>query len=122
MATINYASETNLDGGYVKVEWDGLSTDDDGQPFDCSGLRLASVHYWGDFNQSNPGGGGKITLMASNQISPSDFGEFLYSFAPRMQFPTDGAYLPFIGAVKPVADSIFVSGGVAIIFIRDEKS
>jgi hypothetical protein len=119
MATINYTSEVNLDGGFVKVEWAGLATDDDGQPFDCSGLRLASIHYWGNFN---PGSGGKLTLMASNQISPSDFGEFMFSYAPRMQFPADSAYLPFIGAVKPVADQNFISGGVAIIFVRDDKS
>jgi hypothetical protein len=121
MATINYVADTNLDGGYVKVEWPNMATDDDGQPFDCAGLRLASAHYWGDFNQSLPGGGGKITLMACNQITPTDFGEFMFSFAPRVQIPVDNAYLPFVGAVKPVADNKFVSGGVALIFVKDSN-
>lgn len=111
MTTISYTSEENLDPAYVTVQWSGLAAGDDGQPFDCRGLKLASMHYWGDFAS----GSGKITLMASNQLSPVDFGEFMFSYAPRLQMPENDT--TFLGSIKPVADASFVSGGVALIFV-----
>jgi len=126
MATINHTTETDLERGYVKVEWDGMSTDDDGDAFSCAGLRLVSAQYWGNFN----GGTGKITIMASNQLSPSDYSEFIYSFSAKTYAYSpkfyaehffaeyDPDYVNFVvGSVKPVADANFISGGVALLFV-----
>jgi hypothetical protein len=115
MATINYTSEVNLGSGYVKVEWAGMSPGDEGQPFDCAGLRLASQHYWGDFG--NPSDRGQIVLMASNELSPAHFALFQYSQFEKYEPLSDGAFLNFVGIIKPVADSKLVSGGVALLFV-----
>ncbi len=116
MATINYTSEVNFAAGYVKVEWDNLGPSDDGQPFNCAGLALASIHYFGDFN----GNTGKVTIKASNEVSPmaGNFGEFQFSQTPRFQSLEDGRYLEYAGAVLPVADGNVTDVSVAMIFVR----
>jgi hypothetical protein len=112
MATINYSSEVSLDGGHVKVEWPGLSAGDDGQPFPCAGLRLASIHYWGTFN------GGHVTLGASNEISPSNFHTFYDNDAPdiKLQLVT-GLELLCVGSVRPAAGSGVTNAGVSLLFM-----
>jgi hypothetical protein len=114
MATINYTTEVDLKTGYVKVEWSGLAANDDGQPFDCAGLKLVSAHYFGNFS----GGNAKITLMASNELSPSNFSEFLYSFSPRF-YPGQGEAPidAMAGAIMPVANVNLTSGSVALLFV-----
>jgi hypothetical protein len=115
MATINYTTQADIDAGLVRVEWDGLASGDDGQPFDCMGLSIASVHYWGDFNSNT----GKITIMGSNKLSPmpADYGELLFSFAPRVQTRPDSVDLTFVASVRPIADASFISGGLCILFV-----
>lgn len=115
MATINYTKEVNLESGYVKVEWAGMSADDDGQVFECAGLKLVSAHYWGDLSQ---GGNSKITVMASNEVSPSNFSEFLYSFSPKVYPGQENPAIDMtVGAVMPVANPNVTSGGVALLFV-----
>lgn len=112
MATINYTSEYDLAGGYVKVEWSGLSAGDDGQSFDCAGLRLASIHYWGSLN------GGHVTVRASNEISAANFVDIHDNTVPGMQFQiSTGVNLPFMGAVSPIADGSVSSAGVTMLFV-----
>lgn len=116
MATINYTRDEDIASGLVRVQWDGLAGGDDGQPFDCLGLSLASVHYWGDFN----GGAGKITVMASNELAPAaaaKYGELLFSVARRMQVRPDIADLALVNSVMPVADLNFITGGLCILFV-----
>ena len=115
MATINYTSEVNLESGFVKVEWSGMSADDDVQVFDCAGLKLVSAHYFGDLST---GANSKITLMASNEVSPSNFSEFLYSFSPIVYPGQEDAPIDkMVGAIMPVANPNLTSGGVALLFV-----
>ena len=109
MATINYTSEENVIAGIVKVEWAGLSANDDGQMFDCTGLKIASVHTGGNF-----GSGGNLYLHASNELSPSSFLQW-----QKIENPSIGELnYPMFGAIKPVADAAISSVKVAIIFVR----
>lgn len=114
MATINYTTESDVDAGSIKVEWSGMAPGDDGQPFNCQGLQLASIHYWGDFNS----GAGLMSIMASNEISPTlaNFGEFAVSHAQRMQLYNDGQ-LAHLGAVLPLADANMIDGNVCMLFV-----
>lgn len=112
MATINHTSEINLESGYTKVEWAGIGPGDDCQWFDCSGLRLGSIQYWGDFGSSPVG---VVRINGSNELSPANLGEFAFSTAPRLQVPPDGPY--FMGAVRPVVDGNVVDVSVAIMFV-----
>jgi hypothetical protein len=121
MAEVNYTSETNLESGYVKVQWSNLTSGDHGQPFNCHGLGLGSVHYWGDFNPG-PGLNNKVVLGASNELSPSapNWGELLYSYSPRMQMPPNNAPMMFVGAVWPIAEEDITNVSVAVIFVPRE--
>jgi hypothetical protein len=114
MATINYTTEVNLESGYVKVDWAGIGVGDVALPFECSGLRLGSIQYSGDFG-STPGSPGTVRMCGSNELSPTNFGEFAFSMAPRLQAPPDG--LLFMGTVRPVVDANIVSVNVALIFV-----
>src|SRR5688572_7728997 len=120
MATINYTSEANLEGGYVKVEWSGIGPGDDAQPFECSGLLLGSIHYWGDFGDPR----GTVRICGSNELTPTNFGEFAYSEHPRLQLPIEtaqtGSGQYFMGAVRPLVDANVVSVGVAILFVKKD--
>jgi hypothetical protein len=109
MATINYTSEVNLEAGHTKVEWAGIGPGDDAQPFVCNGLKLGSIQYSGNFSS------GTVRINGSNELTPTNFGEFAFSTAPRLQVPADGPY--FMGAVRPVVDANVTSIGVAIIFV-----
>lgn len=112
MATINYTTEVNLADGCVKVEWPGLSAGDDGQAFECGGLRLGSIQYWGNF------GGGVMSIRASNEISPTNFSEFTSSGSAGVHARVDGVGFGAIGAIKPVAGSGNSGVGVALIFVK----
>jgi hypothetical protein len=108
MATINYIVEVNP--AAVKVEWSGLSASDQGQVFNCAGMRIASVQAKGNFN------GGHTTLQVSNEVSPSTFFTVQDFDAPVV---ADPAAYAFVGAIKPVADASITSVGIAILFVRD---
>lgn len=108
MATINYTAEVNLAARHVKVEWPGLSGNDDGQPFPSAGLRIASIHYWGNFN------GGNVAVRASNEISPTNFAPIDDRTAPDVQFFSTP--MPSVGAVSPLAGAGVSSVGVAVLF------
>lgn len=116
MATINYATEENLAAGYVKVEWAGLSPGDEGQPFDSRGLELVSIHYWGDFNSN----AGLVLLYASNELAPApaNFGEFIYSNAPRFQMLPDGRASVRMVAIMPKANADMITGNVSLLFAK----
>jgi hypothetical protein len=112
MATVSYNSEVNLAGGYVKVEWPGLSAGDDGQVFNCAGLRLASIHYWGTFN------GGHVKVSASNELSPSNFHDFYDNTSPDIKFQlATGLDLLYAGSVRPIAGSGVGNAGVSLLFM-----
>lgn len=115
MTTVSYTSDVNFSAGYVKVEWDNLGPNDDGQPFECAGLALASIHYWGDFN----GNSGLLSVMASNEVSPTpaNFSQFQFSNSPRFQSLEDGRYLEYAGAVLPLADANVTDVSIAMIFV-----
>jgi len=119
MATISYTTESDLDAGWIKVQWEGLAPGDDGQPFDCTGLALASIHYWGDFDSN----AGLVLLYASNEQSPSpaNYGEMIYSNAPRMQTLPDPR-LAFFGSVLPKADANMIDGNVCILFVTRDRA
>jgi len=118
MATINHTIESDIDAGYVKVQWVGMAPGDDGQPFDCAGLALASIHYWGDFNSNT----GHMLIYASNEQSPSlaNFSEMIVSQAPRMQTLPDPR-LAFFGTVLPKADVNMIEGNVCILFVTRDR-
>lgn len=97
MATINYTS-VSVASGFLKVEWSGLSSGDDGQPFDCNGLEIASFHAFGTFS-------GNVTLQGSNEITPSDFADMVSVGTPRLEPLGNAAH--FVGSVRPN----FASGG-----------
>lgn len=112
MATINYNSDVNLRGGSVKVEWSGLTAGDDGQPFDCAGLRLASIHYWGTFN------GGHVTLGGSNELSPSNFHTFYDGDSPDIKLQlAAGLELLCVSSIRPLAASGVGNVGVSLLFM-----
>jgi hypothetical protein len=118
MATINYTTEEHLADGVLKVEWTGLGPGDVGQPFECQGLELASLHYWGDFNSNT----GLVLMYGSNQITlnASDFGELIYSNAPRFQLPPDGRTSIRLAAILPKADANMIDGNVSLLFIKKD--
>lgn len=110
MATINYTVEENAVAGYVKVEWDGLSANDDGQVFDCSGLQIASVHLFGNLNS------GRFSIMASNQLTPTAFVEIYDGNNERLAV-SGSPVLGYVGAIKPLADGSIVNAGATVIFL-----
>jgi len=105
MTTINHSTDYNVGNGAVKVEWSGLVAGDDGQPFDCSGLKLGSVHYSGTFS------GGQADLDGSNELSPANFVSFDNAGSPVIRVPeVDNGNLFFIGSIRPR-----LSGGSGIL-------
>lgn len=115
MATINYVIENDTARDYVKVEWVDLAQGDVGQPFECAGLKMTSVHIWGTFDGAN------MNLECSNRISPSDFVAITGVTAPGFIGPESANmdHMNSFGALRPVV----VSGGspsvsMAILFRR----
>jgi hypothetical protein len=109
MTTVSYTSEVNILAKTVKVEWAGLSAGDEGQPFDCTGLRLASIQATGDF-----GSGGNVYLHASDEITPTNFGRW-----QKIEHVSIGDVdFTMFGAIKPVADANIANAGVALLFAR----
>lgn len=100
MTTINYSAEYNVAAGYVKVEWPGMAEGDVGQPFECAGLRIASVHTWGTFS------GGTVTVQGSNKITPGDYQELYQIAGATIYDPSTDEKTQFIATVRPI-----VTGG-----------
>lgn len=114
MATINYTADISPTGGYARVEWATLADGDDGQLFDCAGMRIASVHAWGTYSGSN------LDIEGSNRVSPADFKQlFQLQSGTFFKNPRDGNNIDFVGAVRPVLSGGSGNIGVAIMFVRD---
>lgn len=111
MATINYTVEHNVAAGYVKVEWPNMAGGDVGQPFDCGGLKLGSLQYFGDFN------GGQGSFQASDEVAASTFVTVNDKTQPAFESPEANDFPAYYGAVRTAFAG---SGGditIAAIFI-----
>ena len=112
MATINYTTDVNVASGAVKVEWPNMVGGDDGQPFDCGGLKLGSVQYFGNFN------GGQVKFEASNEVSPTTYAEINNHSSAAIETPENNNFAALVGAVRPTFTG---SGGdvtVAAVFVK----
>jgi hypothetical protein len=112
MTTINYTSEANLAGGYVKVEWSGLAPDDDGQPFACAGLLIESIHFFGSL------GGGQMRAQASNELSPVNFSELVVTSTLGVKIPkVSDDIARSVGSIRPFLNGgVDANAGMAVIF------
>jgi hypothetical protein len=90
MAVINYVAEQNIQSGYVKVEWSGLTSADSAQPFSADGLELVSAHS----------SDGNLTVQGSNEISPTNFGTIMNIGSSAVDGPNVAPH--FVGSVRPV--------------------
>jgi len=111
MATINYTADHDVAGGAVRVEWAGLSAGDQGQVFECAGLKLASIQYSGSF-------GGNVAVHASNEPTPTNFSQIHDVTSADMQLTVENVSGPYVGAVKPVAGGGVSAANVAILFVK----
>jgi hypothetical protein len=112
VATINYTSDVNAASGAVKVTWSGMAGGDVGQVFDCAGLKLGSVQYFGTFNSNT------ITFKASNEVSASTYAEINNRSAAGLEDPVINGFSALVGAVRPEVSG---SGGnvtVAALFVK----
>jgi len=96
MATINYTAEHNVAAGYVKVEWSNLSEGDDGQPFECGGLRIGSIQARGTFNS------GALIIEGSNEVAPSNFTGVVSFTGPEVRNLEAHDEAEHVGAVRPL--------------------
>jgi hypothetical protein len=79
MSIVNYGTEVDFAAGWLRVEWEFASSgevspfpnQDEGQPFDCGGLRIVAVEASGDFGGVNDNG--KVDVLLSHEISPENF-------------------------------------------------
>lgn len=111
MATINYTTDLNAASGAVKVTWSGMAGGDVGQVFDCAGLKLGSVQYFGTFN------GGDAQLQASNEVSPTTFITVNNKGEPAIE--TEINDIPtLLGAVRSAFSGSGGSITVAALFVR----
>ena len=112
MATINYTSDVNAASGAVKVEWPSMAGGDVGQPFDCAGLKLGSIQYFGNFN------GGQVTFNASNEVTPTTYTEINNHGGAGVEAPVSNEFAAFVGAVRPSFQGSGGSVTVAALFIK----
>lgn len=85
MSVVNYTVEHNAVEGWAKVEWEFSSSgetspfpnQDEGQPFDCTGMVIDAMVASGDFGGVNDNG--QVAVLASHEITPSIFRE-LFTF------------------------------------------
>lgn len=109
MTTVNYTVEENVAKNYVKVEWPAMLNGDDGQPFDCSGLSMESIHIFG--------AGGTLGLDVSNEISPANFVQLDNYSSGIIPAPMSATkLLKFFGFIRPVATDPTTNLAVAILF------
>lgn len=106
MTTINYTTEYNLSAGFVRVEWAGLSDSDEGQVFNCNGLRLVTIQYAGSF-----GDNGVVSLQGSNESSPANFRVLDSASASDLR---NVELATLVGAIKPVADDNINADNVTV--------
>src|SRR5688572_6861819 len=112
MATVNYTTDVNAASGAVKVTWPGMVGGDVGQVFDCAGLKLGSVQYFGTFNSNT------ITFKASNEVSPSTYIEINNRSAAGIEDPVVNNFPALVGAVRPEVSGSGGSLTVAAMFVK----
>lgn len=103
MATQIYTIETD-ENGFIKVQWADLASGDEGQVFDCSGLKLAYVQYRGAFN-----GDGLVRFEVSDETPPITYAEMHNSGvhlegSVSMQVEMAGGTLHEVKAIRPVVE------------------
>lgn len=79
MSVVNYSVEQNLSAGWLRVEWGFTSSgetspfpnQDEGQSFDCDGLKIVAIEAIGDFGGVNDNG--KVEVLVSHELSPANY-------------------------------------------------